>query len=200
MLAIVRVCALLMLLGFVSPSGSAEQAMPLPQTWNGRLVLPEGIEPGLTGDQLELRIVQISSDKEISELVEELRVGGQPALRNAMFALHSKGWIQIGKLGGTEIVTVRVADLPDGRRRLRLYSERPLRLYDDSDPPGSEAHPFGFIELVAGASGKGTGQLIAAASLALNEEGGLHIESAGTPVIKIIEVTTDRPPGRAAKP
>ena len=110
-----------------------------------------------------------------------------------MYQLKSKGWIRIGNLVATEIVVIRVADLADGQRRVRICSDHPLRLYDKTDPPGSAAHPFGFLELVADATGKGTGSLVAAASLSIGDEG-LRIESAGTPVVRIYDVTTDRPP------
>ena len=99
----------------------------------------------------------------------------------------------------TEITVIRVFDLPDGRRRVRLYSDHPLRLYDKTDPPGSDAHPFGFLELTADASGSGTGELIAAGSMTFNDDG-LRIDSAGTPLIKIVDVTTDRPPAPPPQP
>jgi hypothetical protein len=78
-----------------------------------------------------------------------------------MFRLEGKGWMQIGRLAGAEIGVIRVLDLPDGRRRVRLYSSHPLRLYDKSDPAGSDVHPFAFLELVADASGTGSGSLAA---------------------------------------
>ena len=174
--------------------------IPVPQEWSGHMVVPEGVQPGLTADRFVLRVFELSTDHEVAELVRALRSGGQVALRDAMFRLKAKGWIQIGKLAGTEIGVIRIADLPDGRRRLRLFSDRPLRLYDRSEPVGSMAHPFAFLELIVDATGAdGTGSLIAAASLAFDEEG-LHIDNAKTPVIQVNEVTCDRPPARPAAP
>jgi hypothetical protein len=88
---------------------------------------------------------------------------------------------------------MRIVDLPDGTRRLRVFSDHPLRLYDKSDPPGSNQHPFGFMEMIADASGKVTGTLIAAASLTVDDEG-LRLESAGVPVIQLGDARTDSPP------
>ena len=63
---------------------------------------------------------------------------------------------------------------------------------------GSDAFPFGFLELIVDSSGTGVGQLVAAASMKWDAEG-LLIESAGTPVITIVDVVTDSPPrARAA--
>lgn len=191
---------LALLPGLAAQTPSPPPPIPVPQEWSGRMVVPEGVQPGLTADRFVLRVFELSTDHEVAELARTLRSGGQAALRDAMFRLKAKGWIQIGKLAGTEVGVIRVADLPDGRRCLRLYSDRPLRLYDRSEPVGSMAHPFAFLELIVDATGAGgTGSLIAAASLAIDEEG-LHIDNAKTPVIEIIEVTSDRPPARPAAP
>jgi hypothetical protein len=161
------------------------------------MLVPEGVEPGVTGDSFELRVFETSTDEEVAGLVAELQKSGQGALRNAMFQLKPKGWVRIGKLAATDAVVLRVVDLPDGQRRLRFYSDHPLRLYDKSDPAGANAHPFAYLELVVDASGKGSGSLVAAASLAVGD-GGLRMESAGLPVIRIYDVNSDSPPPKPA--
>ena len=177
----------------LAPASGAAQAMKLPQTWTGRAVLPEGVQPGLTADRFEIQVFRLSSDEEVMTLGSALKVGGQRELRDTMFRIPPKGWIRFGKLVATDLNVVRVVDLPDGKRRLRLISDHPLRLYDKSDPPGSDAHPFGWIELVIDASGGGTGVLVAAASVSLSDEG-LHLDSAGAPIFTIDEVTSSAPP------
>lgn len=196
---VVRVLAGAFLIVLCAAIAGAQAAMPMPQVWTGRMEVPAGVEPGLTADTFELRIFGTSTDEEMAGLVLALKQGGQVALRNGMYQQKAKGWIRIGRLAATDVVVVRVADLPDGQRRVRLYSDHALRLYDKTDPAGSTAHPFAFLELLADASGKGSGSLIASASFAVGEEG-LRMESAGTPVIRIYDVTTDRPPAAQAKP
>jgi hypothetical protein len=196
---VVRVLTGAFLTVLCAGAAGAQAAMPLPQVWTGRMEVPAGVEPGLTADTFELRIFQVSSDEEAAGLVTVLERGGQAALRNAMYQLPVKGWIRIGKLAATDAVFIRVLDLPDGQRRVRLYSDHALRLYDKTDPAGSTKHPFAFLELLADASGKGGGSLVASASLAIGDDG-LRIESAGTPVIRLYDVTTDRPPAVVAKP
>ena len=177
-----------------APAGAAAApAMPLPQVWTGHSIVPEGVQPGLTADYFEIKVFSLSSDKEIMTLGAALRKGGQVELRNEMFQIAPKGWIRFGKLVATDLTVIRVVDLPDGRRRLRLISDHPLRLYDKSDPAGSDAHPFGYLELIVDSAGTGTGTLIAAASLSFVDEG-LMLDSAGAPVIAIDEVHTNRPP------
>lgn len=189
--------ALLLLAGLAAtaPVWSAPVPMQLPQTWSGRSILPEGVTPGLTADRFEIKVSTLSSDKEIMTLASALKVGGQRQLRDEMFQIPSKGWIRFGKLVATDINVVRVVDLPDGKRRLRLISDHPLRLYDKSDPPGSDDHPFGWIELIVDESGTGTGVLVASASLAITDEG-LRLDSAGAPVIAIDEVHSSAPPAK----
>jgi hypothetical protein len=178
---------------FAPQRSDAQTGMPMPQIWTGRMLVPEGVEPGVTGDSFELRIFQTSTDEEVAGLVAELEKGGQTALRNAMFQLKPKGWIRIGKLAATDAVVLRVVDLPDGQRRVRFYADHPLRLYDKTDPAGQYAHPFAYLELVIDASGTGSGGLIAAASLAIDGDE-LKMESAGLPVIRVYDVQTDSPP------
>lgn len=176
----------------------AQAAMRMPQVWTGRMLVPEGVEPGATGDSFELRIFEASTDEEAAGLVAALKAGGQAGLRNAMYQLKTKGWVRIGKLAATDAVFLRLTDLPDGKRRVRFYSDHPLRLYDKTDPAGALAHPFAFLELVVDASGKGDGTLIAAASLAIDDDGSLRMESAGVPVIRVYDVESDSPPARPA--
>ena len=189
----VRVLAAALLTVVCVASAGAQAALPMPQIWTGRMQVPAGVEPGETGDSFELRIFRASTDVEAAGLVTALKAGAQVALRHAMYQLPARGWIKIGNLAATDVVFVRVVDLPDGRRRVRLYSDHALRLYDKSDPAGSTAHPFAYLELFADASGKGSGSLVASASLAADADE-LQMESAGLPVIEIYNVTTDRPP------
>ena len=195
---VVRVLAGAFLMVLCAATAGAQAAMPMPQVWTGRMMVPAGVEPGETGDTFELRIFRNSADVEVEDLVTRLEKGGQVALRNGMYLLQPKGWIRIGNLAATDAMVIRVVDLPDGQRRVRFYSDHPLRLYDKSDPAGSTAHPFAYLELFADASGKGSGSLVASASLKIGDDG-LQMESAGVPVIQIYDVTTDRPPA-APKP
>ena len=66
-------------------------------------------------------------------------------------------------------------------------------MLDSSDPVGSDEHPFGFVELTVGRDGTAEGLMIAAASITLSKEGTIHIESAGAPSLRIINVATESP-------
>lgn len=178
---------------------AAQAPMPLPQTWTGEVLPSAGLQPGLTAEQLELRVSQLSSDAEIAGLLEKLRIGGQVGLRNAMRGLAGKGFLRFGKLAGVDVTVIRVFDREDGHRVLRLYCDFPIRLFDQSVSRFvTDEHPFGFIELEVDSSGTGgTGKLVAAASLGLGEDG-LKIEAAATPVLTVLDVTSNRPPAPPA--
>lgn len=169
-------------------------SLPVPQNWTGHIVIPEGIEPGLTAERLVLRIYQLSTDEEVVELLGHLRQGGQMQLRDAMRRLPAKGFVNAGKLAGSEITVIRAFDTEDGFRKVRIYTDFPIHLFDKSVPRNSQLYPFGFIELTVDASGAGGfGTLVPAASLGI-VEGGLAIENPESPPFEIIDVTSDRPP------
>lgn len=176
------------------PPARALSPIPVPQVWTGRIVAPEGVQPGLTADQFELRISRLSTDEEVLGLLEELRLGGQQGLWNAMRATPAKGFLRLGKLAATEVMVIRAMDLENGHRLVRVFCDFQIRLYDKSEPLDKKAHPFAFLELEVDSSGqKGTGKLIAAASLRLGPQG-LEIDNAATPPLTVLDVTTDTPP------
>ena len=168
-------------------------AAPIPKRWSGRILVPKTDLAPEAYSRFELQIFAVTDEKERLTLQETLRTGGQGALRNAMFALEPKGWISIGNSRATSIGVIRVLDRPEGGRIVRVYSDYPLRLLDQSDPAGSALHPFGFMELTVDAKGVGEGKLVAAASLAI-EDGDLVMQSAGAPVFSLVEVKAESPP------
>lgn len=193
-------CRALLLVSLAALCAPIHAAMPLPQIWTARIVVPEGVEPGLTADQIELRVNVLSTDEEMLGLLEQLRMGGQQGLWNAMRMLQPKGFIRAGKLAATEVTVIRVLDLPNGNRMVRVFCDFPIRLYDKSEPLDARAHPFAFLELEVGPSGRdGTGKLIAAASFALGEAE-LRIDNAATPPMKVIDVASDKPPAAPPAP
>src|SRR5262245_43629063 len=86
----------------------AAAPMPLPQTWWGTTVIPEGMDPGITANQFEIQVFRLTSDEELARLAGVFREGGQFALRDAMFQLKPVGWIRFGKLVATDLVLVRL--------------------------------------------------------------------------------------------
>jgi hypothetical protein len=200
MRSVLRPAALLLALALAAvaaPPAAQAQAMPLPQKWWARIVLTDAVKPGLTGDRFELTVSRLSDDEEVAGLIEILRTGNQLAARDAMRRFEPKGFLRVGKLAAAEVTVIRVVDLPDGTRRLRLFCDFPIRLYDKSEPILSPQHPFGFLELVVGPKGEdGTGTLIAAASLTVGDDG-LRVETAAAPILNVIEVTAEpAPPAR----
>lgn len=178
-----------------SAPAPARDAIPLPQLWTGRVVVPEGMNPGLTAERIELRVFSLSSDEEIAELLEHLR-RGQMEARDAMRRLPAKGFVAAGKLAATEVTVIRAHDLENGHRRVRVYCDFPIRLFDDSVARDTTTRPFGFLELEVDASGVGgSGWLVPTASLGIAEDG-LHIDNPDVAPLKVLDVTSDRPPAQ----
>lgn len=172
-------------------AADAPAPMPLPQVWVGKLEAPpDNVKYGIR--DIEIQIKSLSSVKEIQTLYQELRLGGQEKLREAMFRLEQKAWVRLGKAAATSVGAVRVVDLPDGKRRMRLVSDHPARLLDSTDPLSSE-HPFAFVELIVDRDGSSEGQMVAAASITF-ADGGIVLQSAGKAPYRIVGVATDPPP------
>lgn len=145
---------LLIVFALAGAAGAAgpPTSMPLPQIWTGILKEPPAAKKFITED-IEVKVLGLSSDMEVEALAEELRLGGQSRLRQAMFGLEQKAWVRIGRAAAASVGLVRVVDLPDGGRRMRLVSDFPARTLDWSDQSGALAHPFGLIELIVGPDG-----------------------------------------------
>jgi len=179
---------------------AAPAAMPLPQVWTGKLEVPPDNQKVGTLRDIEVKIWALSSDQEIQSLAAELLRGGQSGLRQAIFRLQAKAWVRIGNAAATSVGVVRVVDLADGGRRMRLVSAFPARILDSSDPVGTSAHPFAFVELIVDRDGKAEGHMIGAASIAFAAGGMIRMESAGAPAVRINKVATDSPPAAAPAP
>jgi hypothetical protein len=178
----------LLLAAALAASGTfAATAAPFPTSWTGTIVVPKTKLAPRAYSSFELKIFSTTSDEEVAKLGEAFRTGGQAKLRELMFATKQIGWIRIGDSVATEIGIIRAHDLPEGSRRVRIYSDHPLRLLDKSDPPGSDLHPFGFMEMTVDAQGNGSGRLVAAASLEV-VDGDLTLQSAGLDVIELRDV------------
>lgn len=167
-------------------AASGFAAEPIPTHWTG-FVTPPPDAPKVGVSDIEIRVFKLSNDEEALTLVNELKLGGQVGLRNAMYKLEDKGWVRLGKFAATGVGVIRALELPDGRRVLRVFSAYPARIFDRSDPLGSPEHPFAYIELVIDKDGKGSGQMISAASLKVSDKG-LELESAGAPIVAITDV------------
>jgi hypothetical protein len=171
----------------------AQPAMPLPQRWTGTVIIPAGTNPGRTAENLELRIFALSTDAEVAELLGMLGEGQMEA-RGLMRTFRAKGYLSAGKLAGAEVTVIRVMDLDNGRRMVRVYCDFPIPLYAKEVPRDTQVVPFGYLELEVDSTGAGgTGRLLPATSLALGEEG-LEIDSRDVQQLEVIDVTSDRPP------
>jgi hypothetical protein len=186
-----RALPLLLIASFaISTAVDAAPPRPVPKRWSGTLVVPKTNLVPAAYEVFELEIWNVTTDEQLEPLRLAYREGGQEALRQAMFALEQKSWVRIGKGVASTVGVVRVIDKPDGGRIVRLFSDHPLRLLDKSDPVGTTAHPFAFVELEVDEYGVGEGKMIAAAALDV-VDGDLVIQSAGLEGITIRDVAAD---------
>jgi hypothetical protein len=102
-------------------------------------------------------------------LRDVLERGGSELLRAAL-AGRRDGWIRMGGLE-IPIALVVVAPIEDDGRHYLLVTERPLRLPTGPNETEDRRFPFGFVEFEVDGFGSGEGTFVAAAALAIDEEG-----------------------------
>lgn len=151
---------------------------------NGSIVDVGGaLAGGPNSGPVVIQIDSYSTDQEVEALAKVLSEKGPDALREALWDLE-KGWIRVGGSLGYPIAVAR--SLPDGAgRRIRLMIDRPITFFEAVRNLRSTDYPFSFVEIRLDESGKGEGQVIAAAKVALTG-GTLEIESYGLQPFRIL--------------
>ena len=123
-----------------------------------------------------ITVDEYSPDEEAIRLVNLLVEEGPRALESEMLS-HERGrFLTPGELGHN-IGIARSHQLENGGRVVRFVAARPLALFEAYNNTRSRDHPFGVIELTLDAQGKGTGLIVVAAKISLNDENRLEVES-----------------------
>jgi hypothetical protein len=163
------------------------QPAPIPTYWSGTFTPPPGAKAP-RASVLEVKIFSLTTDKEVATLAAALHEGGPLGLREAMGRFENRGWVKINGLGGATVAVLRVLDLPNGGRRLRVFCALPIRVFDKpTAAPDTQEYPFSFIELDVDKSGRGEGKLISAAKFEVTDQG-LELGTAGAPIVKVLDV------------
>jgi len=88
----------------------------------------------------------------------------------------------------------------DGKRTIVMLTDRPSKAWDMAAPSKTEPKNLTMLKLVVDAdSGKGEGDMIAAAELVRDEDGNLRINIVGTQPIRFTKVTQTKPDKKKKK-
>ena len=167
-----------------NPAYPAEQK--LNQKFSGRVVDASGAVPGFSATFLDLTIQQYTSDEDLMALANILAEKGQDALLKAI-EKRENGRIKIGNRLSYPLSVTRTFER-DGKTILRAMTDRPIPMIEAWRNNRSTDYPFGFIEIILDAEGKGEGTLIPAAKIQI-KEGKLEMESYGREPFRVLNVT-----------
>lgn len=192
-------CSMLSLCMFSSKGSPAATTTPKPPTasenpdseevYTGTIVNTSGrmVTTGFT-----LRLKGFTSDEDFSRYIGILGEGDQFDVLKAIKDIDLGSFIPTRDVG-RQISVARKTTLPDGRTRIAVAFERWLKFAEVRNGYRSEDYPFGIMEIIFDAKGKGTGTFIAACQVDLerDKKSGqykLELESFGTYPSKVMGV------------
>ena len=139
-----------------------------------------------------LRLKGFTSDEDFSRYIGILGEGDQVDVLKVIKDIDLGSFIPTRDVG-RQISVARKTTLPDGRTRIVVAFERWLKFAEVRNGYRSEDYPFGILEIILDAKGKGTGTFIAACQVDLerDKKSGqykLELESFGTYPSKVMGV------------
>jgi hypothetical protein len=125
-----------------------------------------GAETGPAATLVEIEVDRWSTNDEQDQLAGPLATNRQSDASAILRHFPRLGSVRALDLAGEPIYFARRRVQPDRSERVFLILSRPLRAFERSMQPNMSAFPFSVVELNVDASGKGTGTLTLAATLA----------------------------------
>jgi hypothetical protein len=175
----IAVFALLMMLGLTVTDASAQEKHKR-----------EYIEATAEGTSSQLgRIVSVnliinefSTPDDQKALIEAFEQKGSEGVANALHKMHSKGRISLTGTLGYDVSYIREIRLPDGSRKIRLITDRPIAFGEAWSSSRSMDYNLSAAEIIIPAEkGKGSGTLLPACQFKIDKERELQIENFQNP-------------------
>lgn len=127
--------------------------------------------------QLNLIINEYSTADDQKALLEAFTQKGSEGLSNALSKMHSKGRISLTGTLGYDVNYIREFKMPDGSRKLRLITDRPIAFGEVWSSSRSLDYNLSAAELIIPADKKkSSGTLLPACYFTIDKENELHIE------------------------
>jgi hypothetical protein len=169
----------------LSTAALTQDKMP-PQAYSGVAIGTGGSVGGKT-ISFDFRITQYTTDEELQNFAQLVKDKGPDALRRTL-EKEDKGRINAVGSTGNQIAVAR---------RRQQGSDTIVTIVTARNMPFAELYrngrttdyPFGYLQVKLDATGKGTGQIMAAAKIRFDKKNGQYqIESFGNQYIKAINV------------
>ena len=131
---------------------------------------------------IDLYINEYSTPDYQKALLGAFAESGSQGLANALDKMGSKGRIRITGTLGYDVNYIREFKMPDGSRKIRFVTDRPITFAERWSAPRSEDYSLAMGEIVISkAKGKSSGTLMPVAKIKINKEKELEIEAFRNP-------------------
>jgi len=131
---------------------------------------------------VDLRIFEHSTAEDQKALLDAFAVNGSEGLANALDKMKSKGRIAITGTLGFDVNYIRVFKMPDGGRKIRFVTDRPIRFGEAWGSTRSMDYQISIGEIIITKDKKkSTGTLMPATRVKLNKEGEIELETFQNP-------------------
>jgi hypothetical protein len=179
----------LVIFAFFSLAVSAQEKMA-PEAYTG-VAIGTGGTVGGRSVSFDFRITSYTTDQEVQNFAQLVKEKGRDALRSAL-EKEDKGRINLVGTTGNRIAVARKRQQGE-KTIITIVTARQMSFGELYNSGRSVDYPFGFLQLTLDATGKGTGQIMAAAKIRFNKKSGQYeIESFGNQYIKATNVRPNR--------
>jgi hypothetical protein len=172
-----------------SLAASAQEKMA-PEAYTG-VAIGTGGTVGGRSVSFDFRITSYTTDQEVQNFAQLVKEKGRDALRSAL-EKEDKGRINLVGTTGNRIAVARKRQQGE-KTIITLVTARQMSFGELYNSGRSVDYPFGFLQLTLDGTGKGTGQIMAAAKIRFNKKSGQYeIESFGNQYIKATNIRPNR--------
>ncbi len=131
---------------------------------------------------INLTINEYSTGEDQQALVQAFEHKGSEGVANALHKMHSKGRISITGTLGYDVNYIREFKLPDGSRKIRLITDRPIAFGEAWSASRSMDYNLSAAEIIISPEkGKSHGTVLPACQFKINKEKELQIETFQNP-------------------
>ena len=173
----------------LSPIVSAQEKMT-PEAYTGVAIGTGGAFAGRSVS-FDFRITSYTTDDELASFAQLVKDKGQDALKDTLWK-QDKGRINLVATTGNDIAVARKRQVGD-KTIITIVTVRKMSFGELYNSGRSVDYPFGYLQVTLDATGKDTGQIMAAAKISFNKKSGQYeIESFGNQYIKATNVRTNK--------
>ena len=131
---------------------------------------------------IDIIINEHSTADDQKALIEAFQTKGSEGIANALDKMHSKGRIAITGTLGYDVNYIREFPMPDGSRKIRLITDRPIAFGEHWHATRSRDYDLSAAEIIISPQkGKSQGTVLPACQFKIDKQNELQIETFQNP-------------------